>query len=71
MNWRDKPTPKSDYDLEFLAESDKAWKVQGDRTGEMWIPKSQCEVSESGRLVRGRTYKFTIPDWLAENKGLG
>lgn len=37
--------------------------------GEMqvWLPKSQIEIAESGD---GRTIVVTLPQWIAEEKGL-
>ena len=46
-------------------ETDKAWLVNdGDK--EYWLPKSQCEAE----LISGDTYEFSIPEWLAEDKGI-
>jgi hypothetical protein len=41
-------------------ESEKAWKLfDGDRTE--WVPKSQVEKNDDGT--------FTMPEWLAKEKG--
>jgi hypothetical protein len=49
-----------DIAAELRRETDRAWLIfDGDR--EAWIPKSQAE--------RGRD-TFTMPEWLAREKGL-
>lgn len=50
-----------DLDIDdILAETDKAWLVSigGD---EHWLPKSMCEIYND---------QVTMPEWLAEKKGL-
>ena len=37
-----------------------------DGDNEYWLPKSQCEAE----LISGDTYEFSIPEWLAEDKGI-
>lgn len=49
-----------DLRLRTLGESDKAWKVTDDDQT-FWLPKSQVERD-------GDTY--TLPEWLATEKGL-
>lgn len=34
---------------------------------QVWLPKSQIEIADSGD---GRTIVVTLPQWLAEEKGL-
>ena len=55
--------PRSElFDLaaEIKGETDKAWKLfDGARTE--WVPKSQVESNGDGT--------FTMPEWLAKDKG--
>jgi hypothetical protein len=46
---------------EIRHETDKAY-LLFDGTREAWVPKSQVEDNEDGT--------FTMPEWLAEQKGL-
>ena len=49
-----------DITAEIRAETDKAWRLfDGDRTE--WVPKSQVERNDDGT--------FTMPEWLAKDKG--
>lgn len=55
--------PKSElFDLaaEIKGESDKAWRLF-DGTKTEWVPKSQVEDNGDGT--------FTMPEWLAKDKG--
>ena len=55
--------PKSDlFDLaaEVKGETDKAWRLF-DGTKTEWVPKSQVEANGDGT--------FTMPEWLAKDKG--
>ena len=60
-----------DYDLTYCGQSDAAWCF---RTGEVtdeervWLPKSQVDLG--GPPVVGKVISVTIPNWLAEDKGL-
>ena len=61
----------TDYDLNFVAETDLAYGVTEDDPADpvIWLPKSQVEpVGKTPRV--GEVARFTIPDWLAEDKGL-
>ena len=49
-----------DIAAEIKAETDKAWKLFDGAT-ESWVPKSQVEDNGDGT--------FTMPEWLAEDKG--
>lgn len=44
----------------------------GDEKKAKWLPKSQCQRGEN--LVEaqcgGRVWSFTLPEWLAKEKGL-
>lgn len=42
-------------------ETARAWLIN-DGFKEVWIPKSQCERNDDGT--------FTMPEWLAKEKGL-
>jgi hypothetical protein len=68
------------YSLIFKSQTDKACcftlKGEGNRTGYIWLPKTQIEVdgvsheSDFESLVHGEELDVYIPDWLAEDKGL-
>lgn len=49
-----------DIELELRFETDEAFKVSDGKTV-CWLPKSQCE--RDGKV-------FTMPEWLAVEKGL-
>ena len=50
-----------DIAAEVRRETDKAWLIfDGHR--EVWLPKSQCEANPDKT--------FTMPEWLANEKGL-
>ena len=52
-----------DIKLRLLLETDKAWKVtEGHRHDAVWLPKSQVEYDEASG-------EFTMPQWLAAEKG--
>ena len=51
-------------DLKY--ETEKAYLVF-DGINEVWIPKSQVQES---RLISGIAWEFTIPQWLAKEKGI-
>jgi hypothetical protein len=49
-----------DIAAEIKGESDKAWRIyDGSKTE--WVPKSQVEKNDDGT--------FTMPEWLAQEKG--
>lgn len=49
-----------DISAEVQGETDKAWRLyDGDRAE--WVPKSQAERNDDGT--------FTMPEWLAKEKG--
>lgn len=52
---------------EIKWETDNAYLVF-DGDNEIWIPKSQ--VKEKRRIGRDGDYEFTIPEWLAKEKGI-
>lgn len=35
-----------------------------------WLPKSQVEIPRASLIEVGKTYEFSIPEWLAERKEL-
>lgn len=49
-----------DIAAEIKGESDKAWRIYDGAKTE-WVPKSQVEKNEDGT--------FTMPEWLAQEKG--
>ncbi len=59
-------------DLELMVHhrTDKAVLVSTDanREAAVWLPLSQVEAEEGIRA--GKTQIFTLPQWLAEDKGL-
>ncbi len=54
-------------DLEFLHETDSAILVEYDGE-EVWLPLSQIEWD--GDAEKGDSITVTMPEWLAEEKGL-
>jgi len=49
-----------DIAAELKGETEKAWRLyDGSRTE--WVPKSQAEKNDDGT--------FTMPEWLAKDKG--
>ena len=59
MNTRD--AKLTDIAVEVRYETARAWLVY-DGAKERWLPKSQCELNDDGT--------FTLPFWLAKEKGL-
>ena len=58
----------TDIDVQLLHQTDKAWLVTDSEPGSaVWIPKSQAELSETA--IAG-IYTVTLPEWLAQEKGL-
>ena len=60
MTGREQSGRLVDIAAELLIETDKAYRIFDGRTTE-WIPKSQVEKNEDGT--------FTMPTWLAKEKG--
>ena len=58
-----------DLTLSQHAETDRAYGVSdtGDRADIVWLPKSQVE---RGARKSAGIYEFTVPEWLALDKGL-
>lgn len=57
-----------DLELLLLHETEKAWLVSDDDTGEgVWIAKSMCE---RGEQLNASTYVFTMTESVATSKGL-
>jgi len=50
---------------EIKKETERAYLVF-DGANEIWLPKSQLEK----KRVKGNDCKFTIPEWLAKEKGI-
>jgi hypothetical protein len=53
-----------DIAAEFRHETDKAYLIS-DGGNPVWVPKSQVE-----HYAQGGTEIFTMPEWLAKDKGL-
>lgn len=51
----------TDIAAELRHETPRAYLVY-DGAQEVWLPKSQCEMNDDGT--------FTLPEWLAKEKGL-
>jgi len=49
-----------DIATEIKAETERAYRIYDGRTTE-WVPKSQVERNDNGT--------FTMPEWLAKDKG--
>jgi hypothetical protein len=49
-----------DIAAEIIAETEKAWRLD-DGSRKEWVPKSQVEKNDDGT--------FTMPEWLAKDKG--
>ena len=47
---------------ELICQTEKAWLFLIEEK-EHWLPKSQCKIDEEDKVI-------SIPDWLAEEKGL-
>lgn len=66
------------YDLVLLHKTNKAYLVRDNDKYECWIPISQVESIEFGKdLIDEEShqpvkeiYRLTIPEWIAEEKGL-
>ena len=62
-----------DYDLQFQRETDMSYgfKDFSDSPDDIvWLPKSQVDVGHSGAMVPGSVYTVTVPNWLAEARGI-
>lgn len=58
---------KTEICAEIIKETDKAFLVSDDGANSTWIPKSQIETDQD--CGPGDTVVFTMPDWLAVEKG--
>jgi len=54
---------------ELRYETDKAYCVY-DGANEVWIPKSQVQESQQIGGTLSHDWEFTIPEWLAKEKGI-
>lgn len=52
--------PLTDVTADIEIETEKAWRLNDGKTAE-WVPKSQVENNHDGT--------FTMPEWLAKDKG--
>jgi hypothetical protein len=57
---RNSETRLTDIEATVLQETEKAWRLLVDGVTE-WVPKSQAEDNNDGT--------FTMPEWLAKEKG--
>lgn len=69
-----KERPMYELRLVVHGETESAWRVSetGDPDEAVWLPKSQCIMGEA-RPTKGSElpmHDFTMPEWLAEAKGL-
>jgi hypothetical protein len=57
-----------DLTVQVHAETEKAIFVSddGDSDSAVWLPKSQIEIERK----KGNIVEVTLPEWLAEEKGL-
>jgi hypothetical protein len=59
-----------DVEAKIKWETENAWKVSNEKVEEVWLPKVikgeevECDEGDNGWAV------FTIPAWLAAEKGL-
>lgn len=58
-----------DVDVQLLRETEKAVQVSalGISAEAVWLPRSQIEIS---RAATATLYVVTLPEWLAQEKGL-
>jgi hypothetical protein len=58
--------------LNWVHETAAAYGVTEDDPDDpvVWLPKSQCEVDRSTASGLGNVCTFTVPEWLAIDKGL-
>jgi len=56
-----------DIAVQLHHETEKAWRVSdtGENDKAVWIPKSQAELEPDGGV-----HLLTLPEWLANEKGL-
>jgi len=57
-------------DLTFVRSSDAAILVEDPDGDEVWLPKSEIAWPEDAGAERGDSITVTMPEWLAEDKGL-
>jgi hypothetical protein len=57
-----------DVQVVFLGETDNAFRVEDDEEHILWLPKSHVETTDD--LVSGSVITVSMPEWLAEEKGL-
>ena len=64
------------YPLYVHRETERAWLVSetgDDSDATIWLPKSQVETDERNVAIdkqESTIYEFTVPEWLAREKGL-
>jgi hypothetical protein len=67
--WTLQPNILIEFSVEFRRQTEHALLVF-DGFVEMWLPKSQLEYDKDLDLERGVTFTVSVPEWLAEEKGL-
>ena len=60
-----------DVTVELHASTEKAVLVSddGDKNKAVWLPRSQIEIAKLPNR-KGPIYEVTLPEWLAQDKGL-
>lgn len=58
----------ADLDLTLVRPSEAAWLVRDGHGTEGWLPRSQVDFPDG--VVAGSVVTVTVPNWLAEEKGL-
>lgn len=56
-----------------FAETEKAVLVgedEADRSKAVWLPKSQIEISEKATVNGVLFHDLTLPEWIAQERGL-
>ena len=60
-----------DYTLRLVQETDSAWLCDDGEDSDalqVWLPKSVCDFP--GGCKKGQVVEVTVPNWMAEEKGL-
>jgi hypothetical protein len=65
----------ADYTVKLLRESGAAWfceiaeaDLQEEGVADIWLPKNKCEFPPNCQV--GQVVEVTVPNWLAETRGL-
>jgi hypothetical protein len=57
-----------DYDLKVIGQTDAAWQVETDKGHRFYLPKGKVDLN--GSFVMNAVMTVTVPNWLAEDRGL-